>query len=67
MLKGLLSVFHNIEVLFYILVFPDFGPAEECVLVLGLDRGNSSLYLALIANELSLSKAVFFALVFVHS
>ena len=44
MLKGLLSVFHNIEVSFFIPVFSDFGPAEECVLVLGLDRGNSSLY-----------------------
>ena len=31
MLKGLLSVFHNIGDSFFILVFPDFGPAEECV------------------------------------
>ena len=31
MLKGLLSVFHNIEISSFILVFPDFGPAEECV------------------------------------
>ena len=44
MLKGLLSVFRNIEVSFFIIVFPDFGTAEECVLVLGLDRGNSSLF-----------------------
>ena len=34
MLKGLLSVFHNIGVSFFILVFPDFGPVEECVLAL---------------------------------
>ena len=67
MLKGLLSVFDDREVSFFILVLSDFDPAEKCVFVLSFDKGNSSLYLALFAKELSLSKVVFIALVFVLS
>ena len=44
MLKGLLSVFDDREVSFFILVLPDFDPAEECVFVSSYDKGNSSLY-----------------------
>ena len=44
MLKGLLSVFDDREVSFFILVLSDFDPAEKCVFVLSFDKGNSSLY-----------------------